>query len=175
MDRNWLAPPAASFEPHVHLCGRSVRRWYSRWLYSRSRMLENFLVQWGGFLGGLEHFGFKVARLRPSTAVDKTVFQCTKSWIEKEAPVWVVEVVSSGGFGVILAVLVFIFNFDTFWPLRGQSHENPFCLFDSYVRIFSSVVAVSRLFLSETAVLRTGAAGCPIKNGSPILTETNPV
>jgi len=31
--------------------------------------------------------------LRPSTAVDKTVFQCTKFWIEKEAPMWVVEVV----------------------------------------------------------------------------------
>ena len=35
-------------------------------------------------------------RLRPSTAVDKNVFQCTKFWIEKEAPMWVVEVVSSG-------------------------------------------------------------------------------
>jgi len=58
--------------------------------------------------------------LRPSTAVDKTVFQCTKFWIEKEAPMWVVELVSPEGIGIIWGVLVFIFNFDVFWHLATQ-------------------------------------------------------
>jgi len=44
--------------------------------------------------------------LRPSTAVDKTVFQCTKFWIENEAPMWAVELVSPEGIGVIWGVLV---------------------------------------------------------------------
>jgi len=44
--------------------------------------------------------------LRPSTAVDKTVFQCTKFWIEKEAPMWVVELVSPEGTGIIWGVCV---------------------------------------------------------------------
>jgi len=39
--------------------------------------------------------------LRSSTAVDKTVFQCTKFWIEKEAPMWVVGLVSPEGIGII--------------------------------------------------------------------------
>ncbi len=45
--------------------------------------------------------GSVVVWLRPSTAVDKTVFQCTKFWIEKEASMWVVELVSPEGNGII--------------------------------------------------------------------------
>jgi len=44
-------------------------------------------------------------------AVDKTVFQCTEFWIEKEAPVRVVEMASPGAIGIIWGVLVSIFNF----------------------------------------------------------------
>jgi len=77
--------------------------------------------------------------LRPITAVDRTVFQCSKFWIEKEAPMWVVELVSPEGIGIIWDVLVFIFNFGAFWPLKDQFHENIARLFDSYLRTFSSL------------------------------------
>ena len=41
------------------------------------------------------------------TAVEKNVVQSTKFWIEKEAPIWVVEVVPPGGIGIIWGVFAF--------------------------------------------------------------------
>ena len=75
-------------------------------------------------------------RLRPSTAVDKTFFQCTKFWIKQEAPMWVVELVSPEVTGIIWGVLVSILNFGAFWPLRSQFHEKFAHLFDFYLRMF---------------------------------------
>ena len=87
-----------------------------------------------------------LAWLCPSTAVDKTVFQCTKFWIEEEAPIRVVEVVPPDEIGIIWGVLVFLFNFSAFWTLRSQFHENLSRLFDFYLRTFSSLWSRCHLF-----------------------------
>ena len=97
-------------------------------------------------------------RLRPSTAVDKTVFQCTKFWIGKEVPMWVVEAASPGGIGIIWGVLVFIFNFGVFLPLRGQFHEFTSRLFDSYLRFFSSLWSRCHVFFDLRPDSSSGVA-----------------
>jgi len=55
---------------------------------------------------------------RPSTKPPSSALNFES--IKKKAPMWVVELVSPEGIGIIWGVLVFIFNFDVFWHLATQ-------------------------------------------------------